>query len=317
MVTRKDKQQCSTPSGPSQGKLHLNFEMCIQSLSLPRVTWVWRRWKISKWRPEFSPLPSLMSVAGNFSADNLGAEPDLTTTESFVCCMLKKRILMREHLGKGKAGPAPVLITGCWCLLGCAGAALTNWWWVLQHGPTGTAVPWVQSQACCAACPAQQLLTPLQHLAGQGGRQHAASSPRKTSLYSISLALSFVFSIRSTSLLNNTKKICMGSWEKRSLWIRRAGDLDGVSKNHYLFKVCPWGNQSVSLNAVVQRFSWQNCWLCYAWFKSFASIARPNKQSLTSPQKIQRYNNEECCAALSNRKARVMRDLIWNISFVR
>lgn len=102
-------------------KLQLSFEMCIQSLSLPRVTWLWRRWKISKWRPEFSPLPSLVSVAGNFSADNLSAEPGLTTTESCVCCMLKKRILMREHLGEERQVQHQ-------CLLLVAGA-----YWVVQE----------------------------------------------------------------------------------------------------------------------------------------------------------------------------------------
>lgn len=49
-------------------------------------------------------------------------------------------------------------------------------------------------------------------------------------------------------------------------------------------KAVTWETKRECSSAVAQWLSWQNCWLCYAWFKSSASIARPNKQSLISPQ---------------------------------
>lgn len=49
-------------------------------------------------------------------------------------------------------------------------------------------------------------------------------------------------------------------------------------------KAVTWETKRECLNAVAQWLSWHNCWLCYAWFKPSASIARPNKQSLISPQ---------------------------------
>lgn len=244
---------------------------------------------MAKWRFDFfSPLSSVVSVIRNWTQRswmlNLAY---LRTTERFVCFMLENRILQKpltkKHFCEGKwqgwsAGQEPPFICGGWCLLGCTEAALSsNWWWASQHLPTGTAVTRVQSKTHCTACPGKRLLMPLQHSAGWDGDSKLLLHLEK--LFCISTPLPypfFFFSIQSTNYLNKPKEVCVDSWEERRM--RGTGDLDGVSQDPYLLKGCQ------SLDAVVPRFSWQNCWLCYAWFKSCASIARPNKQSLISPQ---------------------------------
>lgn len=107
-----------------------------------------------------------------------------------------------------------------------------------------------QQSPGCKARPTAQPVLPSSSLHHCGTQQDEMGEANKLLLhlgkpFCISTHLPFVFSIQSTTYLNKRKEICVDSWEKRSLWVRRAGGLDVVSQDHYLLKGCHLGDQNV------------------------------------------------------------------------
>lgn len=102
------------------------------------------------------------------------------------------------------------------------------------------------------------------HPAWWDGDQQATSG--KTVLHYNPFAMPFVFSMQSTNYPN---KPCVDSWEKRSLWIRRAGDLDGLSQDHYVLKGITWETKA-----------WEFRCSCGASAGRSAACATPDANSL-------------------------------------